>query len=153
MHLIVKTFFYLLLLLLAPAVSFAQNAPDTATAKTPVRKTEKLFPFIIDDGDPEYDLSVNLADQGVNGKFTPLFKKNNVPYTSDALEEVVIQLLEKADPMLAQNITYLTDEKILYINTGNKLYQQAVLNILRPVMYDNQKFDDFLKNMDRTNIE
>jgi hypothetical protein len=152
MHHTVK-FFLCLLLLLAPVVSFSQNTGDTATVKPQVRKIEKQFPFIIDDGDPEYDLSVNLADQVVNGKFTPLFKKHNVPYTADALEEVIIQLLEKGDPLLAQNITYLTDEKILYINTGNKLYQQAVLNILRPVMYDNVKFDDFLKNMDRTNIE
>lgn len=147
-----KTLLSLFILLFSVA-AYAQNAPDTIAVKTPVHKTEKLFPFIIDDADPEYDLSVNLADQSVNGKFMPLFKKNNIPYTADILEEVVIQMLEKGDPLLAQNITYLTDEKILYINTGNKLYQQAVLNILRPVMYDNGRFDDFLKNMDRTNVE
>jgi len=144
---------FCILLLLTPVLSFAQKPADTAAAKAPVHKTEKQFPFIIDDGDPEYDLSINMADQSVNGKFTPVFKKNNVPYTPDALEEVIIQMLEKSDPMLAQNITYLTDEKILYLNTGNKLYQQAVLNILRPVMYDNVRFDDFMKSMDRTNID
>jgi hypothetical protein len=148
----VKTLLSLFILLFSVA-AYAQNAPDTIAVKTSVHKTEKLFPFIIDDADPEYDLSVNLADQSVNGKFMPLFKKNNIAYTADILEEVIIQMLEKGDPLLAQNITYLTDEKILYINTGNKLYQQAVLNILRPVMYDNGRFDDFLKNMDRTNVE
>lgn len=143
----------LFIILLLPVTVWAQSRPDTAAAKTPVRKTVKQFPFVIDDGDPEYDLSVNLADQSVHAKLAPVFQRNNMPFTADALQEVMIQLLEKENPQLAQNITYLTDEKLLYINTGNKLYQETLLNIVRPVMYESGKLDAFLKSMNRDDVE
>ena len=144
------------ILLLSYTHSSAQTNADTATAIKKVvaaYKPEKKFPFVIDDSDKEYDLSIDLHDQLVKSKYETVLKKYKLPYNAETLQEILTQMLQKYLPYMANTVTFLDSEPVLYIQSGNKAYQQNILDTLRPVLYDNAQLDDFLKNMDRGNID
>ncbi|XZF14375.1 hypothetical protein ACTHGU_21545 [Chitinophagaceae bacterium MMS25-I14] len=153
----IRVFIPVFLLLLSCNYSFAQTGDTDSIAAikkaAAAYKPEKKFPFVIDDSDKEYDLSIDLHDQLVKSKYEVTFKKYNLPYNAETMQEIFIQLLQKYLPYMANTVTFLDNEPMLYIQSGNKTYQQSILDTLRPILYDNAQLSDFLKNLDRTNID
>lgn len=103
------------------------------------------FPFRANTpGDAEYDLVIDLKDPAVQEKYKSVFRNNHLPFTATAFEEVILQLAE-ADAGLARTVITAAGDGRVLIGTGNPIYQQNFINLLRPVLQRPEALDRFLK--------
>lgn len=63
------------------------------------------------------------------------------------------QMIRKWLPYMESTVSFFDDNKILYIQPGNKIYEGSLVEMLHPIFYDMDAMDEFLKNLDRTNLE
>lgn len=146
--------FLFLLLATAAFSSYGQSAaPQEAPVNTAAARVEKQFPFVIDTADKEFDLSIHIMDQTVAGKYNALFTQYGLSYDVETWQEVIAQMLQKWLPYISGTLSFFDDDKILYMKSGNAIYRQNMIETLRPILYDKGKMEEFLKNMDRTNLE
>lgn len=145
-----------LLLLLSFCVN-AQKAQDVPPAQTPgittVTHLEKKFPFIIDTADKEFAVSIHIEDATVSGKYATLFKKNSLNYDIETWQELMMQMIRRWLPYMETTVSFFDENKILYIQPGNKIYEASLVEMLHPIFYDMTAMDEILKNLDRTNLD
>jgi hypothetical protein len=129
--------------------TYAQDSmkkPKVVTAYNYKQNTHNPnFPFIVSLTTVEYDITINLADPKVIDKYSGLFKRNDIPFTSESWEEVVTGLYDNDSVMHHQVITS-AQKDVLRIGTGGAEYQQAFLNYMLPIFTDLQKLELLLKD-------
>jgi len=150
----VKLFLPTFLLVLFYFSGNAQNAVQSpATGIAVTTHIEKKFPFFIDTADKEYAVSIHIEDITVSSKYASLFKKYTLNYDIETWQEIMTQMIRKWLPYMESTVSFFDDNKILYIQPGNKIYEASLVEMLHPIFYDMAAMDAFLKNLDRTNLE
>lgn len=142
---------YVLFLLVNPFI-YAQSAVHADTGKSrfkiPVAYNysakNPYFPFILSLTSLEYDVTVNLADKKIIEIYQPIFKRNNLLFSPESWEEIIMGLWDD-DSLMHHQITTSAEGSILRIGTGGKEYQQTFINYVMPLFNDTIKLEAFLK--------
>ncbi|PZF71377.1 hypothetical protein DN068_18985 [Taibaiella soli] len=124
-----------------------------STGSATTTHIEKIFPFSIDTSDKEYAVSIHIEDVTVSSKYGSLFKKYKLNYDIETWQEVMTQMIRKWLPYMESTVSFFDDNKILYIQPGNKIYEGSMTETLHPIFYDMATLDEFFKNLDRTNLD
>lgn len=114
-----------------------------------VRRKGRMFPFIVNHVEAQYDLNINLSDSSVIKKYRLLFEKHHLPFTSEIWEEILTQMVESVDPYLSQIIVFRADDEALLIGTGNPTYQDNFIEGVYPLLNNLASFDQFLNRIDK----
>lgn len=146
------------LLCLSTGNLFAQTTdnddPDTEEVKKTREKKEKEprekkpvkhFPFVVDENNTEYDISFDVTDPAIISKYSPAFKKHNLPFDAETVEDVIRQIVAAKNPTMAQVITTGVEDKKVMIGSGNKSYQQQVISTLKGVLNNAAELEGFVQ--------
>ena len=128
-----------------PDVTAQETLPKAATTAKINAVHHTTFPFIISLTSIEYDVTVNLKDQKVIDKYSPLFKRLNIPFTADAWEEIVTGLMQNSDSLMEHEITTSAQDGVLRIGTGGNQYQKAFIDYMLPIFSDLNHLEAILK--------
>jgi hypothetical protein len=128
-----------------PQKQSSEKEEEAANETVTVRRKDRIFPFVANRIDGQYDLNLNLRDSAVVKKYQLLFEKNRLPFTSDIWEEILTQMLESlAEPYLAQMLIFRAGDDVLQIGTGNAAYRANFIETVYPVLNNLSRFDQFL---------
>jgi hypothetical protein len=151
-------FLYLVLIACLCGINVnAQDVNESTGKKEGIKNTypraDKMFPFSLDEADQEAGLSINLADPAVVSRLSPAFKKNNISFDADMLQEVLMQILQKKAAYLANTTSFIADDKVLFVKAGNPVYQEKLLAELCPILKSAAQLEGYLKNFARQDAD
>lgn len=146
-----------LFILLFSLAAFSLSAQTDTTIKRPdanLVSNGQIFPFRFNETAERFDLLINLADPAVKTQYGELFKKHSLRFEGDVWQEVMEQIIEKVDPVIAKEVEYMDGEENIYVGTkNNKLNQQNYLKAMLLVLKNEKIFEGYLKRLDRTRID
>jgi len=125
----------------AQSVKDGEDAPAKAVQKK--KGVSVPFPFTRVENEDEYDLMINLRDERVKSQLKPVMLKYGLPYNPASFEDLITEALEQ-DAALSSVVIFSTQEDKLLIGSGNALYQQNMIRLLRPLLQSGMALDRFL---------
>ena len=131
---------------LAQSVKDGEDAPAKMVQKK--KGAPVPFPFTKVEDEEEYDLMINLRDERVKSQLKPVMQKYNLAYTPASFEDLITEMLEQ-DAALSSVAIFSAREDKLLIGSGNVLYRQNMIRLLRPALQNGTSLDRFLKSREQ----
>ncbi|HRZ78980.1 MAG TPA: Imm51 family immunity protein [bacterium] len=113
------------------------------------KKKNKDFPFTAD----ENIVNVNLEDKEIFEKYYPLFEKYNIEGNGYAWEGMIKQILEKMKPELIEHLEFDSEGSSFCVYSDSEKVQKEFVKTIAPIFSDIQKFENWLKEIDKKKLD
>lgn len=111
------------------------------------------YPFTTSAEDGEYLIQAGIEDADLHPKYTDFFEEHGYTGNGDTWTGHVIQILEKEDPDLLDELDFDPEAGGFFAYADSKEAQARFVEILSPIFSDLDKLKGYVSAADRDRID
>lgn len=141
-------FLYILVLIASTC-----NCSQVSSNKLINKNMENTYPFRIAQDDGQFSIIADLESEDLLNKYYSFFEKHGYEGNGYCWEGHIIQILEKKDKELINQIEFDPEAGAFYAYADSMESQVKLINIISPIFTDLKQLEKYVLSADRDRIE